>query len=50
MTVGQNYAGLGASTTWENVIDAWHGEIKDFDYGRKKNKIKKVGHYTQVHV
>ena len=45
IAIGQNWA--GGYTDWEKAIMAWHGEVKDFTYGAK-NRLEKVGHYTQV--
>ncbi|GAB1598144.1 uncharacterized protein LOC115217615 [Argonauta hians] len=42
--VGQNIA--AGYNTWENVIYAWHSEVKYYKYGDSLSKA--TGHYTQI--
>jgi len=44
--VGQNLA--WGYLSWDEVIDNWHNEVKDFAFGSGSINGKPVGHYTQV--
>ncbi|GAB1597961.1 cysteine-rich venom protein Mr30-like [Argonauta hians] len=43
--VGQNVLAGNSKPSWATVVNEWHKEIKDFEYGKATKKM--VGHYTQ---
>ncbi|XP_066494123.1 cysteine-rich venom protein helothermine-like [Tiliqua scincoides] len=49
MTCGENLYMSSNADSWRGAIQAWHSEVKDFQYGTGQKTPKAViGHYTQV--
>ncbi|KAL5014560.1 hypothetical protein ScPMuIL_008830 [Solemya velum] len=52
MNIGQNVA--GGYRSWAATMQAWHDEVKIYQYGREPNSylgpggLLKIGHYTQI--
>ena len=48
ISVGQNMA--WGQTSWNDAIQDWFDEVKDFGFGVGSVNGKAVGHYTQVNI